>query len=45
MTMFAMLAVLMFIGLATLRWGKWVGRSSVQTTNDAYVRAQNDEIE
>ena len=30
----------MFIGLATLRWDAWVGGAAVQTTNDAYVRAE-----
>jgi membrane fusion protein (multidrug efflux system) len=34
------LAALIFIGVATLRWDAWVGGSSVQTTNDAYVRAE-----
>jgi membrane fusion protein (multidrug efflux system) len=36
----AIFAVLVFIGLATLRWDAWVGGAAVQTTNDAYVRAE-----
>jgi membrane fusion protein (multidrug efflux system) len=38
--MLAVLAALIFIGLATLRWDAWVGGSAVQATNDAYVRAE-----
>jgi membrane fusion protein (multidrug efflux system) len=33
----AVLLVLIFIGLATLRWDAWVGQSAAQTANDAYV--------
>ncbi|MDR6660844.1 membrane fusion protein (multidrug efflux system) [Tardiphaga robiniae] len=29
-----------FVVLATLRWDFWVARMSLQTTNDAYVRAE-----
>jgi membrane fusion protein (multidrug efflux system) len=36
----AILAALVFIALATLRWDAWVGGAAVQTTNDAYVRAE-----
>ena len=36
----AVSAALVFIGLATLRWDAWVGGAAVQTTNDAYVRAE-----
>jgi membrane fusion protein, multidrug efflux system len=36
----AVFAALLFIGLATLRWDAWVGGAAVQTTNDAYVRAE-----
>jgi membrane fusion protein (multidrug efflux system) len=36
----AVFAALAFIGLATLRWDAWVGGAAVQTTNDAYVRAE-----
>jgi membrane fusion protein (multidrug efflux system) len=34
------LAAFAFIALATLRWDAWVGSATVQTTNDAYVRAE-----
>ena len=37
--MFAVLAAFGFIALATLRWDAWVGSAVVQTTNDAYVKA------
>ncbi len=35
-----MLAAFGFIALATLRWDAWVGSAAIQTTNDAYVRAE-----
>src|SRR5260221_2678667 len=38
--LFAVLAAFVFIALATLRWDAWVGNATVQTTNDAYVRAE-----
>jgi membrane fusion protein (multidrug efflux system) len=38
--LFAVLAALGFIGLATQRWDAWVGSATVQSTNDAYVRAE-----
>jgi membrane fusion protein (multidrug efflux system) len=38
--LFAVLAAFVFIALATLRWDAWVGSATVQTTNDAYVRAE-----
>jgi membrane fusion protein (multidrug efflux system) len=38
--LFAALAALGFIALATLRWDEWVGSAVIQTTNDAYVRAE-----
>jgi membrane fusion protein (multidrug efflux system) len=38
--LFAVLAALGFVVLATLRWDEWVGRTVVQTTDDAYVRAE-----
>jgi membrane fusion protein (multidrug efflux system) len=38
--LFAVLAAFAFIALATLRWDAWVGNATVQTTNDAYVRAE-----
>jgi membrane fusion protein (multidrug efflux system) len=37
--LFAVLAALGFVALATLRWDDWTGRAATQTTNDAYVRA------
>jgi membrane fusion protein, multidrug efflux system len=40
----AILAALFFIVLATLRWDAWVGGASVQTTNDAYVRAETTKL-
>src|ERR1700682_6168555 len=38
--LFAVLAGLGFIVLATLRWDAWVGSAVIQTTNDAYIRAE-----
>jgi membrane fusion protein, multidrug efflux system len=38
--LFAVLAAFGFIALATLRWDSWVGSAVVQTTNDAYVKAE-----
>jgi membrane fusion protein (multidrug efflux system) len=38
--LFAVLAAFGFIVLATVRWDEWVGRAAVQTTDDAYVRAE-----
>jgi len=37
--LFAVLAALGFIALATARWDEWTGSAAIQTTNDAYVRA------
>jgi membrane fusion protein (multidrug efflux system) len=37
--LFAVLAAFGFIVLATLRWDAWVGSAVIQTTNDAYIRA------
>jgi membrane fusion protein (multidrug efflux system) len=36
----ATVAALCFVALATLRWDGWVGSATIQTTNDAYVRAE-----
>ncbi|MDI3562916.1 HlyD family secretion protein [Bradyrhizobium sp. Arg816] len=36
---FAVIVALAFVALATLRFDEWVGNAVVQTTNDAYVRA------
>jgi membrane fusion protein, multidrug efflux system len=38
--LFAVLAAFGFIVLATLRWDAWVGGALIQTTNDAYIRAE-----
>ena len=38
--LFAVLAAFGFIVLATLRWDAWGGSAVIQTTNDAYVRAE-----
>src|ERR1700732_4746681 len=38
--LFAVLVALGFVALATLRWDAWVGSATIQTTNDAYVRAE-----
>src|ERR1700749_1673916 len=35
----AVTAAFIFIAIATLRWDIWVGAATVQTTDDAYVRA------
>jgi len=35
----AVAAALIFVVVATLRWDIWVGAATVQTTDDAYVRA------
>jgi membrane fusion protein (multidrug efflux system) len=40
----AVLAAFAFVGLATARWDAWTGNASVQTTNDAYVRAQTTRL-
>ena len=37
--LFALVVALAFVAVATLRWDAWVGSAVVQTTNDAYVRA------
>ncbi len=36
----AVLTAFGFIALATLRWDEWVGSATIQTTNDAYIRAE-----
>jgi membrane fusion protein (multidrug efflux system) len=38
--LFAVLAAFGFIVLATVRWDAWVGGATIQTTDDAYVRAE-----
>jgi len=37
--LFATLAALAFVALATLRWNEWTGDAIIQTTDDAFVRA------
>jgi membrane fusion protein (multidrug efflux system) len=38
--LFAITVALGFVALATLRWDAWIGSAAIQTTNDAYVRAE-----
>ncbi|MBB4257754.1 MULTISPECIES: HlyD family secretion protein [unclassified Bradyrhizobium] len=38
--LFAVIIALGFVALATLRFDEWVGNAVIQTTNDAYVRAE-----
>ncbi|WP_312015085.1 HlyD family secretion protein [Bradyrhizobium lablabi] len=38
--LFAVLAAIAFMVVATTRWNAWVGGATIQTTNDAYVRAE-----
>lgn len=38
--LFAVIVALGFVALATLRFDEWVGDAVIQTTNDAYVRAE-----
>jgi membrane fusion protein (multidrug efflux system) len=40
----AVLAAVFFIVLATSRWDVWVGGRVVQSTNDAYIRAQTTRL-
>jgi membrane fusion protein (multidrug efflux system) len=42
--LFAVLVALGFIALATLRWDEWVGAVVIQTTNDAYVKADTTRL-
>ncbi|HWL19259.1 MAG TPA: HlyD family secretion protein [Bradyrhizobium sp.] len=37
--LFAVLAALGFVALATVRWDEWTGSATIQSTSDAYVRA------
>ena len=43
--LFAVLAAFGFIALATLRWDAWVGAAVIQTTDDAYIRAETHPAE
>jgi membrane fusion protein, multidrug efflux system len=36
----AVLVAFGFVALATLRWDEWVGAARIQTTNDAYIKAE-----
>jgi membrane fusion protein (multidrug efflux system) len=38
--LFAVVAAFGFVALATLRFDAWTGNAAIQTTNDAYVRAE-----
>ncbi|GKQ54032.1 HlyD family secretion protein [Bradyrhizobium sp. Ce-3] len=38
--LFAVLVALAFVVVATSRWNAWVGSAKIQTTDDAYVRAE-----
>lgn len=38
--LFAVVVALGFVALATQRWDAWIGSAAVQTTDDAYVRAE-----
>jgi membrane fusion protein (multidrug efflux system) len=38
--LFAVLVAFGFVALATLRWDEWVGAARIQTTNDAYIKAE-----
>jgi membrane fusion protein (multidrug efflux system) len=38
------IAALSFVAIATLRWDNWVAGAAVQTTNDAYVRAETTRL-
>jgi membrane fusion protein (multidrug efflux system) len=42
--LFAVLVALSFVALATLRWDAWVGGATIQTTNDAYIRAETSRL-
>src|ERR1700759_1446378 len=44
MPLIAIIAALAFIAVATLRWDDWVAGAAVQTTNDAYVRAETTRL-
>lgn len=33
-----------FVVLATVRWNEWIGGATIQTTNDAYVRADLSQL-
>lgn len=39
-----MIAAAAFVVLATVRWDDWVSSATIQTTNDAYVRAEVSQL-
>ncbi|WP_430641588.1 HlyD family secretion protein [Bradyrhizobium embrapense] len=38
--LFAVLVAIAFVVVATSRWNAWVGSAKIQTTDDAYIRAE-----
>src|SRR5277367_6439753 len=40
----AIIVALAFIAIATLRWDDWVAGAALQSTNDAYVRAETTRL-
>jgi len=40
----AVVVAIGFIALATQRWDAWVGSATVQSTNDAYIRAETSRL-
>jgi membrane fusion protein (multidrug efflux system) len=42
--LFAVLAAFGFVALATLRWDEWVGSAVIQTTDDAYIKADTTRL-
>ncbi len=42
--LFAVLAAFAFVALATLRWDEWVGSAVIQTTDDAYIKADTTRL-
>jgi membrane fusion protein (multidrug efflux system) len=38
--LFVVIVALTFVAVVTLRWDAWVGSAAIQTTDDAYVRAE-----
>jgi len=42
--LFAVLAAFGFVALATLHWDEWVGSAVIQTTDDAYIKADTTRL-
>lgn len=40
----AVLVALLFVAVATLRWDIWTGHRAIQSTDDAYIRAQTTRL-